>query len=117
GQESWSARRGHLSVISTLWSIGIDPRRRNERIGMRFDVYTPTRHVQILDEMNYRTYTARQMRNLLERVPEFDLAATHDFAYEIDQPLKIGPETEDVVFVLRRRNAGRAHLQEPVTRT
>jgi SAM-dependent methyltransferase len=105
GEESWSARRGHLAVISTLWSAGIDLRRRTERVGMRFDVHTPTRHVQILDEMSYRTYTARQMQALLNRVTEFELAATHDFAYEIDQPTAIGPETEDVVFVLRKRKA------------
>ena len=105
GEESWSARRGNLTVISTLWSEGIDLRKRNERIGMRFDVYTPTRHMQLVDEMSYRTYTARQMRNLLERVPEFELVATHDFAYEIDQPLRIDPTTEDVVYILRKHKS------------
>jgi len=102
-EESWSARRGNLSVISTLWSEEIDLEKRNERVGMTFDVYTPTRHLRIVDEMDYRIYTAGQMEQLLSRVPELEIVETYDFAYEIDNPVSIGPQTEDVVFVLRRK--------------
>lgn len=102
-EEAWSARRGHLAVISSMWSESIDLKKRNERIGMRFDIYTPTRHLRIVDEMDHRTYTAAQMRRLLGRVPELETAQTYDFVYDIDQPIAIGPETEDVVFVLRKR--------------
>jgi len=101
--ESWSARRGNLAVVSYMWSKGIDRRRRNERLGMTFDIYTLTRQFRIEDEMNYRTYTARQMRSLLGRVPELEIAETYDFAYEIAHPIKIERNTEDVVFVLRKR--------------
>ena len=64
--------------------------------------YTPTQHRRIVDEMLYRTYTHRQFLNLLRKVPEFEIASVHDFAYEIDYEVKIGPTTEDVVFILRR---------------
>lgn len=101
--EEWSARRGNLAVVSRLWSIDLDLKKRNERVGMTFDVYTPRKHFQIEDEMDYRTWTAAQMRRLLGRVPEFEPVATYDFHYEIDEPIEVGPETEDVVFVLRRR--------------
>ncbi len=102
-EESWLARRGNLAVVSMMWSKGLNLRQRREYLGMTFDVYTLTHHFRILDEMVYRTYTARQMRRLLAKVPELEFAATYDFAYEIDDPITIGPETEDVVFVLRRR--------------
>lgn len=102
-RESWSARRGNLAVISTLWSEELDRKKRNERVGMWFDVQTPTRRFRIVDEMDYRVYTARHMRKLLEKVPQWEVVETYDFAYEIDDPIRIGPETEDVVYVLRKK--------------
>jgi hypothetical protein len=36
-------------------------------------------------------------------VPEFEIAATYDFSYDMSEPIEIEPETEDVVFVLRKR--------------
>jgi len=102
-REAWSARRGNLSVVSTLWSETIDLAKRNERVGMTFDVYTPTRHFRIVDEMDYRIYTAQQMQNLFSKVPKLEIVAIYDFAYDIDDPVTIGPETEDVVFVLRKK--------------
>lgn len=102
-EEAWSASRGHLTVISSLWSIGLDARSRQERIGMTFDVYTPTRQFRITDEMTHRTYTAAQMQSLLDKVEEFELLETFDFTYDLSSPVPIGPATEDVVYVLRRR--------------
>ena len=101
-EEEWSARRGNLAVISRMWSETLDLCRRNEHIGMTFDVYTPTRHFRIADTMDYRTYTAAQIRQLLARIPELEVAETYDFVYQIDEPITIGPATEDVVFVLRK---------------
>jgi SAM-dependent methyltransferase len=101
--EAWSARRGNLAVNSYMWTKRRDPRRRNEELGMTFDVYTPTRQFRIEDEMHYRMYTARQFRSLLARVPDLEVVETYDFCYEIDNPAEIGVETEDVVFVLKRR--------------
>jgi SAM-dependent methyltransferase len=100
--ESWTARRGNLQVNSYMWSKELDLKKRNERLGMTLDVYTPTSHRRIVDEMNYRTYTAGQFRKLLRRCPEFETLAVHDFCYEIGQEVQIRPSTEDVVFVLRK---------------
>lgn len=102
-EESWSARRGNLAVVSTLWSEETNLAERNERVGMTFDVYTPTRQFRIVDEMDYRIYTAAHIEKLFSRVPEFEIVETYDFAYEIDNPVTIGPKAEDVVFVLRKR--------------
>lgn len=102
-QEEWAARRGNLSVISRLWSEELDLKKRNERVGMTFDVWTPTRQVRIVDETNYRTYTWAQLRKLLSRFAEWRIAETYDFSYEIDEPIEIRGDTEDVVFVLERK--------------
>lgn len=101
-EEQWAARRGNLSVLSRLWTIEHNRRRRIERVRMSFDVYTPTRTFRLVNCADFRIYTARHMADLLDRVPELRVVATYDFAYNIDGEIEIGPETEDVVFVLRK---------------
>jgi SAM-dependent methyltransferase len=102
-EETWSAARGNLSVVSRLWSIGVDLKARRERIGMTFDVYTPTRQFRIEDETVFRTYTAEQMALLLIQVPELTPIEVFDFRYNLDEPIMIDADTEDVVYVLQRR--------------
>jgi SAM-dependent methyltransferase len=101
-RETWSARRGHLAVVTRIWSKQRNRRQRTERVGMTYDVHTPKRTVRIEDELVFRTYTWRQMDALLGRVAGFRIAASCDFAYDIDRPVEVGPETEDVVYVLVR---------------
>lgn len=102
-EESWSARRGNLAVLSRLWVIETNRRKRQERVGMSFDVYTPTEQFRIEDEICFRTYSAPHLERLIKAIPEFEVTAIYDFGYNINHPRKIGPETEDVVFVLRKR--------------
>ena len=101
--EAWTARRGHLSISSYMWSKGIDRRRRMEQLGMILDVYMPTKHIQIEDHMEYRTYTDAQFRSLLRSVPDLKTAGVYDFAYDIESPHQISATSEDVVFVLQKQ--------------
>ena len=103
GEEEWHARRGSLSVISQLWTTGFDREQRMEQLNMSFDIRTPTKHFTLVDVMNYRTYTRFEMDSLLKSIPAFELLETYDFCYEIDEPVVIDENTEDVVFVLRKR--------------
>ena len=101
-EESWSARRGNLAVLSKLWVTECDRRKRRERVGMSFDVYTPSKQFRIEDQVTFRTYSYRQMGQLLGSIDGFEVTAVYDFSYDIDRPIEIGPETEDVVYVLRK---------------
>lgn len=101
-EESWAARRGNLTVLSRLWTEKHDRKKRNERVRMSFDVYTPTRSFRLANCADFRIYTASQMTDLLSKVPALELRETYDFSYDINKPIEIGPETEDVVFVLER---------------
>ena len=103
-EEAWSARRGNLAVNSHMWTREVDTKGRMEHLGMTFDIYTPTSHSRIRDDMQYRTYTQKQFSRLLKTEPELELVETYDFAYEIDNPIEIDPTTEDVVFVLQKRS-------------
>ena len=102
-RESWSAQRGHLSILSHMWSIATDRRRRQERVAMTFDVATPTQSFRLADEMLFRTYTRRQFDRLIDGIASLELRETYDFAYQIDQPVPVDDATEDVVYVFRKR--------------
>lgn len=102
-EESWSARRGNLAVNTYMWSKGIDKKKRAEYLGLTINVYTPTKQIVIEDEMVYRTYSAKQMDALLAKVPEFEVVATYDFAYDLEEPIEVDADTEDVVYVLRKK--------------
>jgi SAM-dependent methyltransferase len=102
-EESWSARRGSLVVNSRMRSLWIDRRKRSERVSFQFDIHTPTRQFRLADVFPFRTYTAGQFRGLLSRVPSLELVETYDFSYQIDKPVAVDEETEDVVYVLRKK--------------
>ena len=102
-EESWSSRRGHLVVNTRLWIVERDLERREERCAMTIDVHTPTRSFRMSDELRFRTYSAPQLGRLLRSVPELEMVAVYDFTYEIEAPTEIGPESEDVVLVLRKK--------------
>jgi SAM-dependent methyltransferase len=101
--ESWSARRGMLCVNTHMWLLSKHPKRREERYGMTYDVHTPTRSFRLADEIVFRTYTAPQFADLLRRTPALEIAAVYDFAYDLDEQVEIREETEDVVYVFRRK--------------
>ena len=102
-EESWSARRGNLAVLSRLKTAQLDRRRREEHVDMTVDVYTPLRQFRLRERMIFRSYTAAQFRRLLASVPQFEPVATYDFAYDVDKPIRVTAEVQDVVYVLRKR--------------
>ena len=100
--ETWSSTRGNLSVVSNLWTIDTDLKKRQERIGVTYDVYTPTKQFRIADETMFRTYKREQMFKLLETEPRLRLLEMYDFRYDVDSPIDVTDETEDIIFVLQR---------------
>lgn len=102
-EEAWSARRGNLMVNTRLWTRQRDLEKRQEVCGMVYDVYTPTKHLRLNDEIVFRTYTWRQFRRLLDKVPALEVAAIHDFSYNLNEQIAITSCTEDVVFILKKK--------------
>jgi SAM-dependent methyltransferase len=102
-EETWTAARGPLKVVSRLWSIGTDLKKREERIGVTYTVTTPTKQFRIEDETMFRTYTAAQMQSLFDATPALKLVETYDFRYDLDWPIEIDADTEDVVYVLQKQ--------------
>ena len=102
--ESWSARRGHLSVNTHMWTNSRDPKRRVEKYGIRFDIHKPSGSFRIVDELVLRSYTQRQMDSLIKKSQVWETIETYDFGYELDEPIEVDATSEDVVYVLRRSN-------------
>jgi SAM-dependent methyltransferase len=101
--ESWSARRGHLSISTHMWTNARDPARRVERFGIQFDVHCPSRSFRIADELVLRSYTAPQMKRLIQSSPDWQCVDTYDFGYDIRDPITVDATSEDVVYVLKRK--------------
>jgi SAM-dependent methyltransferase len=102
-EEAWSARRGNLAINTHLATMDLDRRKRTERCRMRLDIYTPTQRKQIVDELVFRTYTSDQFARLLDNTGVFEIAELFDFSYRVDRPIEIDRETQDVVYILRKR--------------
>lgn len=102
-RESWTTRRGGLALRSHLERQEIDFRKRRETVHFRIEAETPTRHYEVCDTFPLRTYTAPQFLRLLRKTPEWEVVGTFDFALDWRNPVTVDSQTEDAVFVLRKR--------------
>jgi SAM-dependent methyltransferase len=102
--ESWSVRHGALAVKSRLKQIGFDRKRRLETVEFRIEAETPKKRYKIIDTFQLRMYSSRQFNAFLTAVNRFDVLETFTFDYDINQPVQVNRQTEDAVFVLKKRN-------------
>lgn len=100
--EAWSARRGNLSINTNMWTNSRDPAARIERFGIRFDIHRPSGTLRIEDELVLRSYTKKQMNSLIKATKCWEVIETFDFGYDLNDPIEVDAETEDVVYVLRK---------------
>ncbi|OYP33838.1 class I SAM-dependent methyltransferase [Rhodopirellula sp. MGV] len=101
--ESWSARRGYLTVNTHMWTNDRNPKKRVERYGIRFDIHKPSGSFRINDELVLRSYTRKQMDQLISQNGKWETVATYDFGYDLADPIEVDDATEDVVYVLKRK--------------
>lgn len=102
-EEEWSAKEEGLEVKTKLWTMDYEPKTRIEKIGFQYDVFTPEKEFRIEDVTIFRCYTRTDMENLIQKSPEWELVDTYDFYYDIEDPIVVDGDTEDVVYVLRRK--------------
>jgi SAM-dependent methyltransferase len=102
-RERLAATRGKLSVVWRIWTKRICSNRREVRCGMITEVRTPRARVRIVEDCVFRAYSLAQIQRLFDKVGHFEPVATYDYNYNLMNPITLGPTTQDVVFVLRRR--------------
>ncbi len=100
--EIWKTRRGRLSIKSRVWSKHLDLKRRREQCGIAFKVRSPKRRLTMEGEITLRTYTAKQLRASLRKVPDLRLIETYDFSYDTRRPIQVNDSTQDIIYILRR---------------
>ncbi len=101
--ERWTARRGKTKVVFTLRVLSTNNRRRLEQMRATMLVRSPRRELRLQTDFPLRRYSARQLRQLLAKVPQLELCEVFDFWYEIDRPLRLNENIADTVLVLRKR--------------
>jgi hypothetical protein len=97
------ARRGSLAVSVTIRSTQLNLKQQRETFVLTLNVSNAQRRLRLVDTFVYRTYTRAQLRRLLKKAPQLEWLETYDFTYDVNRPIVIGPDTEDVVLVLRKR--------------
>jgi SAM-dependent methyltransferase len=102
-RERHAATRGKLSVVCRIWTKQICSRQRRIRCGMITEIQTPRTRSRIVEDCTFRMYSASQIQRLFDKVGLFELVAIYDYNYDLMNPISVGPETQDVVYVLRRR--------------
>ena len=100
--ERWIGRQPGIRVVSDTWSAPANRKSRTEamRTRMRITESGVTRIEETL--WNFRTYSPRDIRALLARVPSLELVVCHDFHYDLASTRKLDLEYSDVILVLRR---------------
>ncbi len=103
--ERWSAERRGTRVTVTLRVLDFDRRQRRERlrISMLVRKKNQPQPLRLRHEFDLRIYTVRQLRRLLARVPQLEVAGVYDFWYDLEEPLELNDEITDTVLILRKR--------------
>jgi hypothetical protein len=102
-RERNAATRGRLSAVCHIWTKEISSKQRKLRCGMITEIRTPIKYLRISEECAFRTYSATQIQRLFQKVDFFEPVATYDYNYDITNPISVDSETQDVVYILRRR--------------
>ena len=98
----WTEQRRETKVTITLRSLRIHLRSRTENLRVCMLVRRGSKELSLWYEFQFRTYTARQFRRLLDSVSSLELCDVYDFRYDIRQPIALNDEMAYQVFVLRR---------------
>lgn len=98
----WEAVRGRLRVHTTMTVLDVDRKRREEtlRVNLKVDSVAGTRRYR--SEYKLRTYTLGQFLDMLRKSGCFNIKAVYDHSYNLDIPVTLDNDSEDVVLILRK---------------
>jgi hypothetical protein len=100
--DCWTEGRGETKVTITQRVLRIDIRSRIENLRVCLLAHKGLTELRLRYEFQFRTYTARQFRRLLDSVPSLELCDIYDCRYDITRPVALNDEMAYRIFVLRR---------------
>ncbi len=82
-------------------TIEVDRKKRLETLSVTLRYAGPKPKKIMSSCVQLRTYTLRQLQNLLSKIPNFSILETYDFSYDINQPVLLSESSEDIILVLQ----------------
>jgi len=101
--ERWVAERDEIRVVCNTRTLPPDRRARTEAMRTRLRITRGGRTWTQETRWSFRTYNAAEVKALLRTVPEFTLAACHDFRCDMSEKRDLDDSYADLILVLRRR--------------
>lgn len=100
--EEWTEARGDTTVACRVAGLGdADPDSRVETMHARFEVAHGDGRRQVVEGFSaVRTYTRREVEDLVDDEGSFEIAACFDRHYDLARPLELSETTGSVVLVL-----------------
>jgi hypothetical protein len=96
---SWQGNRGRLTVLSNIIVVNVNRKKREEIL--LYSLQVKNKKYQSIYKLC--TYTLNQFQNLLREADCFECMDVHDLDYDLDKPIQLNPETDEAVFVLRKK--------------
>ncbi len=93
--------RGKTRLSAMIRTVAVDRRKRLETLHVTLRCSAPQGRKTIRSRVQLRTYTLRQLRRLLSKVPEFSIRETYDFSYNVNEPVPLTESSEDIVLILQ----------------
>lgn len=104
GHERWVETRDGVEVVCNTRTWPADPKTRLEKLRNRLKITPPGEDSRTQETIwKFRTYNAAELRSLIEKAPEFELVACHDFHCDPDSTRRLNDAYSDLVLVLRRK--------------
>lgn len=103
--ERFTTKYGGTRVTTTIKVIDFNRRQRQETLRVSVKATKRTGKVErVRSEFPLRLYTASQIRRLFGKVDDvLELAAIHDYGYDIDETFDLDDDLLEAVFVFRKR--------------
>lgn len=101
--ERWVERRGGIEVVCNTRTWPPDRRSRTESIRSRLKITHTDGMIQNQEtHWTGRTYSASQLKSLINSVPGLTLISCHDFNHDVETTRELDDSYADIVVVLRK---------------
>ena len=87
--ERWKEERDGIRVVCNTRTWPADRKARQERLRTRLKITRDGKTWKQETKWTFRTYDGRQVRNLLKKVPELELAACYTFDYDPNETCEL----------------------------
>ena len=103
--ERFTTKHAGTKLSTTIRVVDFDRKSRLETLRVMIKATKRSGKIErVRSEFPLRLYSAAQIKRLFRKVDDvFELAAIHDYGYDIDETFKLDDDLLEAVFVLRKR--------------